>query len=101
MHQCDISATYQGYWYIIKAMQLLEENRMRLTAVTKEIYMEIAFQMRKSWKSIERDMRFVVNKAWMNNPAYVEEIAGRKLNSAPSVSLFLEILLMYANRENE
>lgn len=97
---CNVSRRYCGYWYILYAMELLDEDETRLTAITKEIYMEIAHDSCNSWKSVERDIRTVTKKAWDNNPEYIRKISGYPIRSAPCTSEFLSILLSYSHQES-
>lgn len=92
LHKLKISQRYRGYWSILSAMKLLAENECRLTAITKEIYMEIAQKEGQSWKAVERNIRTVAQQAWQNDPVYLQEIAGYSMTEAPSVGDFLSML---------
>lgn len=98
LQNLGITRCYKGYDYAVYAVWLAMENDMRLTAVTKGIYMEVADFFGCNRASVERNLRTVSARAWQANPAFLCHIAGYPLNGAPAVSEFIEIISSYLLR---
>lgn len=87
-----VTTRYKGYWSVLTAMDLLAEDESRLTAVTKELYMEIGIRENRQWKTVERNIRTVVQVAWRSNPIYLQKLCGYALTEVPYASDFLSML---------
>lgn len=95
-----ITQSYKGYRRISLILELALKNESRLEAVTKELYMEAATQLHCDWKAIEHSLRTVIRRAWMTNPAFIQEMAGHHMSKYPVNSEFLSITVRYIQRMN-
>lgn len=99
LHKFGITRRYKGYRSVISAMRLLAEDESRITAVTKEIYMEIAALEHQNWKAVERNLRTVVQLAFNREPHLMNRIMGCELTEAPCTCDFLALLFEYSAQE--
>ena len=91
----SVTKAYLGCHQTAYAVKLALENEDRLSAVTKEIYMETASHFGCSWGAIERNIRTVIVRAWRICPERLIELAGYPLDGAPTEGEFIEILVNY------
>lgn len=98
LHHFGITNRYFGYQSILTAMELLSEDPFRSTALLKEIYKPIGYREHRHWKSVERNIRTVVQQAWENNPGLMREIAGHRLLEAPYTCDFIPFLFAYVSK---
>ena len=96
----SITKTYLGCHQAAYAVKLALEDEDRLSAVTKEIYMETASYFGCSWGAVERNIRTVVVRAWRNCPDRLQELAGYPLDGMPTAGEFIEILVCYLQQVN-
>lgn len=95
LYRLGITAKYRGFFLTSYAIQLCTHQPERLLMVTKWLYPEVAKQYHTKWSCVERNIRTVSNLAWLNNRAYLEELAYRPLTKKPTPSEFLGILVSY------
>lgn len=70
-----IRPEYKGCRYINEAVYMILQDEERLNALTKEVYGEIARIHHTSIPSVERTIRFAINKATQNtNKAFIATI---------------------------
>lgn len=89
----------KGYKMTTLAVSLALEDETRLQCAQNEIYKPIAEQMGCDYRSVERDIRTVIDHAWRTNPEYLSRLAGFPLTCPPTVIQFLDILVAYSLRE--
>ena len=89
LHDLGISENYKGFYYILSALDLIQEKPERLLLVTKWLYPEIAKRHHTSSACVERDMRSVIQSAWKNYPERIERLARQDLSAPPTVSCLL------------
>ena len=90
-----ITRCYKGFAHMAYAIFLAVQDENRLTAITKEIYMEVAAHFHCNWTAIERNVRTAVSRAWQVNPELLRAVAGYPLDAAPTASEFIEMLASY------
>lgn len=95
-----ITGRYKGFYYVCFSIQLAVSDDLRLSAVTKEIYMATALHFNCNWKSVERNIRTVVIRAWNVNPDLLSQMAGYTLDGTPTASEFIEIISSFILRSN-
>lgn len=100
LKQLGITRKYKGYHSILLSIELLSENESRLTAVTKEIYMEIGRQEGHDWKAVERNIRTVLNQTWHSHLDAFREVISSS-GEPPCVSDFLSDLFDYIQEKAE
>mgnify|MGYP003094606860 FL=1 len=93
-----ITRNVSTYSILLRCIELIYEQEDRLQAVEKEIYTPIADQRCCDPKAIQSVIRRATKTAWDTNPAYVQQLAGYPLTSAPSAVQFLEMLYNAAVR---
>ncbi|MBQ8201704.1 MAG: sporulation initiation factor Spo0A C-terminal domain-containing protein [Clostridia bacterium] len=93
-----IGRQYLGYNITIRAvrMVLLDENC--LFCVKQGIFLPISFQQQCDWRTIERNIRTVIHRAWTVNPEFLGELAGYPLHQEPTVTEFIEMIASYIMR---
>ncbi len=95
LRKLGITEAYKGYHYIKEAVTLASEDEKKLLTFRDSIYVAIADKENANWKSIEKNFRTAVNRAWTINPGLVVEIIGYRIEWAPSVSEFITGLVEY------
>lgn len=64
----------------------------------KGIYSEVARRRDCSWSAVERSLRTLVQRVWRVNRALLIEMAGYPLDSPPTVSEFISIVVNHIQR---
>ena len=85
-----ITPNYKGFHFLLTCLELLQNDPMALLQVTKSLYPVVAKHHNTSWRTVERDLRTVVNLSFQVNPTYLGTLARR---SVSTVSQFLAILM--------
>ena len=93
-----ISKCYKGYKQLLLSVELALADESRLLCITDNIYNQVANMCNCECYHIERNIRTVANHAWKINPKRLIEIAGYQLESTPSVSELISILVTYIER---
>ena len=75
------------------------ENEDSLTRLVNDVYRPVAEQYDCHWKVVERNLRTVIHRAYKKNPAFLEQVAGYKLDSPPTSGESLEIVYVYMIRQ--
>ena len=96
-----ITRCCKGFKHTEYAICLAIQDKSRLEAITKEIYMETADHFECSWTSVERNIRTAVSRAWSFNPDFLCQIAGYPLKTEPSASQFIEMVSSYIIRSHQ
>ncbi len=89
----NIPPTYLGAHYLAYAELLVLEDQNRLTMVTKWLYPEIASRYKTSWKSVERNIRTVINTCWnQDRGVQMARALGLFLSEKPSPTGLIQLL---------
>lgn len=93
-----IGRHYLGHNIVIKAvrMVLLDENI--LVSIKQGVYLPLAEEERCDWRTIERNIRTIIHRAWCVNREYLGELAGYPMHQEPTVTEFVEILSAHVIR---
>lgn len=94
-----LTRNYKSYRRTAAAVWLAMEKEERLEAVTKELYPAAARLCGCSWMAVERSLRTSVDIVWRTNAPLLARMAGYPLQSKPSAGQFIEILVVYARRQ--
>lgn len=86
-----ITPNYKGFHFLLTCLELLQNDPMALLQVTKSLYPVVAKHHNTSWRTVERDLRTVVNLSFQVNPTYLGTLARRSVSERPTVSQFLAI----------
>ena len=92
LHALGISPRLVGYHQLYFVLCLIVEDPTRLASLSKSVYTPTAEHFGCNPQCIERNIRFVIGKAWAANPDYLKKLAGFPMKKKPAVSIFLEVL---------
>ncbi|MCI9642863.1 MAG: hypothetical protein HFJ98_08845 [Eubacterium sp.] len=98
LQSLGISKCYKGYRQLYMSVELALDDDSRLECITDCIYNQVADMCNCDCRHIERNIRTVASHAWDVNSKRLTEIAGYTLNSSPSVSELISILVTYIER---
>lgn len=91
LRQLGVTANYKGYSYTAYALALCADRPDLLQLVTKNLYPAVARHFQTSWHAVERNIRTVVEVAWLRNPALLGRMADSPLETRPRSAQFLAI----------
>ena len=100
IRQFNITSKYRGYYLIIDAIEIAYKNQHQCLHITKDIYPIIARKHNISSRSVEKNIRTIVEKCWENNRELMQEVAGCKLTCCPTNSEFIDYVSYYILKEN-
>lgn len=63
-----ITPNYKGFHFLLTCLELLQNDPMALLQVTKSLYPVVAKHHNTSWRTVERDLRTVVNLSFQVQP---------------------------------
>lgn len=95
-----IGRQYLGYNITIAAVQLVLDDENRLLCIKQGVFLPLAEQQNCDWRTIERNIRTVIHRAWTVNRPYLSELAGYPMHQEPTVTEFVEILSAHILRES-
>jgi hypothetical protein len=93
-----IGRQYLGYNITVKAVRLVLQDENCLFCVKNSIYNPLALQQQCDWRTIERNIRTIVSRAWHVNQPLLIEMAGYHLKREPTVTEFIEMIASYMLR---
>ena len=96
LRMLGIGRQYLGYNLIIKAVRMVIMNNNCLLCVKREIFQPIAREANCDWRTIERNIRTAIHRAWKINRDYLIILARYPMHQEPTVTEFLEILSEHA-----
>ena len=94
----SVTAKYRGYPITVAACELLLEDELLLYSVNKELYPKVAERCVCRKETVERNIRTVILHIWECNRNRLFEIAGYRMETPPTVTEFLGILICYLQR---
>lgn len=98
LRSMGLKRSYEGYRYLLHALELLREDPERVELVTKEIYPDVARKFKVHPSAVDGALRTALNVCWWWGPW---ELTGREdaEEEVPSVSMFLD-RLAWMDRKN-
>ena len=87
-----IGRQYLGYAITVRAVEMVLRDENCLLCVKQGILMPIALERHCDWRTVERNMRTVVHRAWRFSAERLTELAIYPLRREPTVTEFLDIL---------
>ncbi len=87
-----IGRQYLGYKMIITAVRMVISDENRLLCIKQGIFVPLSDQLHCDWRTIERNIRTIIHRAWCVNKPYLSELAGYPLYREPTVTEFVEML---------
>lgn len=95
-----IGRQYLGYNITIKAVRMVSMDENRLLCIKQGIFVPLSEQQHCDWRTIERNIRTVIHRAWHINREYLGELAGYPMHREPTVTEFVEMLSAHSLRRN-
>ncbi len=99
LHSLAITGNYKGYPLSVIACHLVNEDGTKLYDVTKRLYPKVAALCNCKTEHVERNIRTVILRAWKLRRKRLNEVAGYELLSPPSVTEFIDMLVLYIQKE--
>ncbi|MDD6049957.1 MAG: sporulation initiation factor Spo0A C-terminal domain-containing protein [Clostridiales bacterium] len=96
-----IGRQYLGYHVTIQAVEMVLEDENRLLCIKQGVFVPLAEEQQCDWRTVERNIRTIIHRAWTVNRPYLSELAGYPLQQEPTVTEFVEILSAHLLRQNE
>lgn len=93
-----IGRQYLGHNITAQAISIVLKDENSLLCVKKGIYIPIAEERHCDWRTVERNIRTVIHRAWSLAGERLSGLALYSLSREPSVSEFLDILSSYLLR---
>ena len=87
-----IGRQYMGYGITIQAVRMVIQDENRLLCIKQGVYVPLSEKEHCDWRSIERNIRTVIRRAWHVNRAYLNTLAGYPVEQTPTVTQFVEML---------
>ena len=100
LRSLGIGRPYLGYNITIKAVRMVLIDENRLLCIKQGVFIPLSEQQHCDWRTIERNIRTVIHRAWHVNRPYLSELAGYPMNQEPTVTEFLEILSAHILRQH-
>lgn len=97
IRQFNITSKYKGYYFVLDAIEIASSKQNETLYITKDIYPIIAKKYNTTTYSVEKDIRTIIEKCWINNKQLLERIAGCKLDYCPTNSEFIDYMTYYMN----
>ena len=100
LRKLGANAKYQGFRYLIFAVEIVMEDESCLLMLHKGLYPTIAKHFDVGKDNIERNLRTLIDVCWhYGDRNLLNEIAGRKLNIKPSAGEFIDLLASFIKEE--
>lgn len=100
LYQLTLSPNRVGFWYILSAVRLAQQDMAVMTCLTKHLYAAVAEMHGVSPGAVESGLRHAVSSCWCGSRTLLEEVMGMPLPRRPAVGQFLAALLIWAkNRQ--
>lgn len=94
-----IGRQYLGHSITAQAISMVIQDENCLLCVKHGIFLPIAARRKCDWRTIERNMRTVIHRAWSLNADRLMELAVYPLRREPTVTEFLDILSSHIMRQ--
>lgn len=101
LHDLGMTENRVGFHYIAESVRLALRDSTRLLLVTKRLYPETARTFQTSWRTVERGIRYCIEKAWELNPEQIQNVLGVRTEEKPVPAVFLSLLCASVQRENQ
>lgn len=98
MDSLGIGRHYRGYAMAVDAICLVLRNEAELLCMREQVLEPLAVKYDCSWQCVSRNIRTVILRCWQVNAAKLQRMAAYPLTAAPSVTEFIGIVVVYAQR---
>ncbi len=93
-----IGRQYLGHSITLQAVEMVLRDENRLLCVKQGILIPLGQQRGCDWRTIERNIRTVIRRAWRTSPAQLAELSVYPLQREPTVTEFLDMLAVRVMR---
>lgn len=94
LSRLGIPEKYLGEKYLVMALELLEEDPIKLCCVSKLLYIDIASYYKTTPAGVERNIRTLSNAVWQRGDRdQLWALAGRKLTKRQSNTEFIDMMV--------
>lgn len=100
LYTLGIGRQYLGHSITLQAVEMVLRDENRLLCVKQGIFVPLGQQRGCDWRTIERNIRTVIRRAWRTSPSRLSELAVYPLRREPTVTEFLDILAVRVLRGN-
>jgi len=94
-----IGRQYLGYNITIQAVRMVLNDENCLLKIKQGVFMPLSEKQHCDWRTIERNIRTIIHRAWCVNRPYLSELAGYPMHQEPTVTEFVEMLSAHVLRE--
>ncbi len=98
LESLGVSKRFRGHSIAAEAICRVLSSGDGLVCLHKQVYIPLATHYACSWQHLERNLRTAIQRAWQINPELLQELAAYPLDTAPTVSEFIDILSTYVLR---
>ena len=92
LHRLGVYENMQGY-YVIKAVVFVAlQEPESLLMVTKWLYPQAAKRCGTNWKALEKNLRTMISRIWINYPESLQALTVVPLRKKPTPSQFVALL---------
>lgn len=92
LYTLGVGRQYLGHNITLQAVEMVLHDENRLLCVKQGIFVPLGQQRGCDWRTIERNIRTVIRRAWRTSPGRLSELAVYPLRREPTVTEFLDIL---------
>lgn len=92
LYTLGIGRQYLGHNITQQAVEMVLADENCLLCVKQGIFVPLGQQRGCDWRTIERNIRTVIHRAWRTSPSRVSELAVYPLRREPTVTEFLDML---------
>lgn len=92
LRMLGIGRQYLGYNITIQAVRMVLNDENRLLCIKQGVFVPLSEKQQCDWRTIERNIRTIIHRAWTINRPYLSELAGYPLQQEPTVTEFVEML---------
>lgn len=98
LQELHIKKRYYGYRPLVMSTALALKDDSNLTEVENRIYMPVAARYHCKPSNVERNIRTVSKRTWLDYPDDLRQMAGYDLPGPPSPSELIEIIMTHVQR---
>lgn len=91
LRSLGLTSVYQGYFCLVHAVLLAEEDPLRLTLVTKWLYPDVAQRCNMTPSKLDSAFRSAIQRCWRCDRAAVARMCG--VDQQPTVAQFISGLV--------
>lgn len=92
LYSLGIGRQYLGHTITLQAVEMVLRDENCLLCVKQGIFLPLSQRRGCDWRTIERNIRTVIHRAWRTMPARLNELAVYPLRREPTVTEFLDML---------